>query len=346
MNAFLAPFWNRREHRPRAFWRLVLQAVAMLAALALLGAVLLIASTGTTNLGLQGAQEAIRAAAASDWYVLAVSFATLLAIAFSLWLAGRLWDRRPFADYGFHLSVAWWRDFAFGLGLGAFLLTVIFLIELAAGWVTVTGALFTPIVGQSFALATSIALVNFIFVGIREEMLSRGYQLLNLAEGLHWRWWSSRVAVVLAWVLASVVFGLLHAANPNASAMSTINLVLAGLQLGFGFILTRELAIPIGLHITWNFFEGNVYGFPVSGITGMPSFIAIEQSGPDLWTGGAFGPEAGLLNVVATVLGLALIWFWVRQTRGQVDIQARLAEYRRPGLPAVPQTPGAEQEAK
>jgi hypothetical protein len=65
-------------------------------------------------------------------------------------------------------------------------------------------------------------------------------------------------------------------------------------MLGFGYVLSGQLAIPIGLHLTWNFFQNAVYGLPVSGFeTFGASFLSTEQVGPDLWTGGSFGPEGG-----------------------------------------------------
>jgi membrane protease YdiL (CAAX protease family) len=265
----------------------------------------------------------------SPWVMLIGSLTPLLAATLSLLAAARFLDRRPFSDYGFHISSQWWGDLGFGLALGALMMAIVFLIEWAMGWVAIEGTFQTSVPGMDFATAILVALITFISVGIYEEMLSRGYLLLNLAEGLNLRW-GPRTALLLAWTLSSVGFGLLHAANPNATLLSTFNLMLIGLFLGWGFILTGELAIPIGLHIAWNFFQGNVFGFPVSGGFYGPSFIAIEQRGPDLLTGGAFGPEAGLLGLLVTFIGALLVWLWVRYRRGTAQLQTGLAQYEPP----------------
>jgi membrane protease YdiL (CAAX protease family) len=204
----------------------------------------------------------------------------------------------------------------------------IFLVELAAGWVTVSGTFVTRNPNAAFLPAILPAVIVFLAVGFYEELFSRGYQLQNMAEGINGRLMGPRAAVVVAALLSSAVFGILHAANPNASLISTFNIFLAGaLLMAMGLVLTGELAIPIGIHITWNFFQGNVFGFPVSGGDfGWATFIAVEQGGPDLWTGGAFGPEAGLVGVAAMILGAALTIVWVRWRYRVVRLHGDLAQ--------------------
>jgi membrane protease YdiL (CAAX protease family) len=242
----------------------------------------------------------------------------------TVWLAGRFLDRRPFAGFGFHFGGAWWTDFAFGLGLGAALMSAVFCFQLASGWISVTEWFVSP--GIGFLVGLIPPLVIFLCTGVSEELVSRGYQLRNGAEGLAGMGMSPRAAVLLAWTLSSVFFGLLHGANPNATAFSIINIVLAGLMLGAGYVLTGELAIPIGLHISWNLFQGTVFGFPVSGIrTGGSSVLTLEVTGPSLWTGGPFGPEGGLLGVLAIVTGCALVILYVRLRRGRTSIEPSIA---------------------
>jgi hypothetical protein len=99
------------------------------------------------------------------------------------------------------------------------------------------------------------------------------------------------------------------------------------MMLGTGYVLTGQLAIPIGLHVTWNLFQGNVFGFPVSGLdlTGA-TFIATRQAGPTLLTGGPFGPEAGLIAPAAMAVGVGLIALRVRHRTGKLGLHPPLAE--------------------
>jgi membrane protease YdiL (CAAX protease family) len=255
----------------------------------------------------------------------------------SVWLAGRFLDRRPFADFGFHLSGGWWLDLLFGMVLGALLMTTVFLVQFGLGWVTVTGSFESLVPGAPFWLAVIVPAVHFVCVGFYEELVSRGYQLRNAAEGLNSSSLGPRGAVLLAWALSSAFFGYLHAANPNATILSTANVALAGLMLGCGYVLTGELAIPIGLHVTWNFFEGTVFGFPVSGLRiGGATFLRIEQGGPDLWTGSSFGPEGGLLAAVAMALGILLTALWVLLRRGRIAVHAPVAKGPKPERASSP----------
>lgn len=252
----------------------------------------------------------------------------ILVIGVTILVATRI-DRRPIVALGLQFDATWWSDFIFGLLLGAFLMTAVFLTEWMLGWVAVTSIFYTGLPQTSFALAIWQPTILFIVVGINEELLSRGYQLRNLAEGLAFPLITRTGSVLLAWFISSILFGLLHIFNPNSSWTSTAGLMLAGLCLGLGYILTGRLGIPIGLHITWNFFQGNVYGFPVSGNNlSRTTFIQIEQFGPSLWSGGKFGPEAGLLGIFALILGGLFTIVWVRWRYGQLALDLSLADYQ------------------
>lgn len=297
--------WNTRTRRPRLPWRLV-SVFVVLAVLSLvvgIGGSLLRGSLATAlGLVVPAAQATLVAGNAL--------FATTQLVGFvgAVYLTGRFVDRRWFRDFGLDVDRDWWADLGFGLVLGAALMTGIFLVELAAGWVAVTGTLRIEAASFPFWPWFGWAVVTFVGVGITEELLARGYLIKNLAEGLTW---FDRVgpagAVGLAVAASALVFGFGHASNPNASLASTTGIVVAAVMLAAGYVLTGELAIPIGVHVTWNLFQGPVYGFPVSGLDFGLSVVAVEQRGPALLTGGSFGPEAGLLGVAASVVGIGLI---------------------------------------
>ncbi len=326
-------FWNVDQRRLRALWRLVGQLVLLLTVLIIVQIGLGIVAAGAAMAGrglgaeqLSDPQALQRLIMEDPRLMMLMQLSLTVAITVSIWLSGRFLDRRPFANFGLRLSRDWWTDLGFGLFLGALLMLVIFVIQLAAGWVTVTDTVSTREPGASFVVAILPPLITFLAVGFHEELFSRGYQLQNLAEGLNWSVIGPRGAILIATVITSAVFGVLHALNPNATAVSTLYLGIAGIFLAVGYLLTGELAIPIGLHITWNFFQGNVFGFPVSGTDfRSATFIRIEQGGPDLWTGGAFGPEAGLLGLGAMLLGILLTAVWVRWRYGEIDLHLPLA---------------------
>ncbi len=315
MNRVSPLFWSPNDRRLRAGWRLILHVILV--------ALLIVALEVLLSLAFEDLEETF------TFGIVEMALIGLAIVAGTL-LAARFLDRRPVSDVGLQFSSHWWRDFGYGLFLGAFLMLLIFLVELALGWVTVQELLSTNR-SVPFGLAILWPLTQFLAVGIYEELVSRGYLFKNIAEGLSFSPVGRKRAILLAWLISSAVFGLLHAGNPNATVVSTLNLFLAGLFLGLPFLLTDQLAMPIGIHITWNFFQGNVFGFPVSGTSNNEiTFIAVQQSGPDLWTGGAFGPEAGLLGLAALIVGSLLIVWWVKRTRETVGFALAVAEYQSP----------------
>jgi uncharacterized protein len=331
-------FLDKSTGRLRALWRLAIQYWAYWMLLQLFFSLLvftwlLAGSGGRTASG--GPDTS--AVSGSPALPLVSGVAGVSAAILTVWLAGRFLDRRPLSEFGFRLGAGWWLDLLFGMVLGALLMTAIFLIELGLGWVRVTGAFETYGTGVPFAVAMLLPTAAFLCIGFYEETVSRGYQLKNAAEGLNYPVLGPRGAVLLAWLISSVFFGVLHANNPNATPISTLNIVLAGLMLGFGYVLSGELAIPIGLHITWNFFQGAVYGFPVSGFEAFgPTLLTTQQGGPQFWTGGSFGPEGGLLVPGIMLLGMSLVALWIHLRTGKVSLHTPIAEspYR-----ARPQTP-------
>ena len=255
-----------------------------------------------------------------------LALAVLLAVLVATFIAGKWFDRRSIADFGLHLTEAWWMDFVFGLGLGAFLMGTIFLAAWLTGNLRITGTFQKTISNTSFFLEFIDTILFFIYVGFYEELILRGYLLINLAEGLKFNWLGKKWALLSALGISSFIFGLLHIVNPNASWISTLTISLAGIFLGLGLVLTGRLGLPIGLHITWNLFQGCVFGFPVSGSNFGVSLIGTALTGPAWLTGGAFGPEAGVMGLMAMLIGCLLILLWVKR-KGVLALKKDLTVY-------------------
>ena len=313
-------FWNQTEKRLRAGWRVLLH-------LFLWGVIQLFAGfvigSPLTDILLRLVPVLAPIADGLLFYLLNLGLVVGMT-----WLVASQVDRRPISTLGLQFDAVWWYDLLFGLFLGALLMTLIFVIEWQLGWVHVVDHFHTNTIETSIAVAIWQPIVLFIVVGINEELLSRGYQLRNLAEGLYVPKLGQRVAVLLAWLFSSTLFGLLHIFNPNSTWVSTMVLMLAGGCLGLGYVLTGRLGIPIGLHITWNFFQGTIYGFPVSGnMLSSATIFQIQQDGPPLWTGGNFGPEAGLVGILALLLGGICTLLWIQWHYGQIRFHTALAIY-------------------
>ncbi|HEX4423188.1 MAG TPA: CPBP family intramembrane glutamic endopeptidase [Kofleriaceae bacterium] len=194
----------------------------------------------------------------------------------------RLIERRPLDELARTRAVP---EFARGLALGAALFSVTIAILCLLGVCTVEAA--------GDVASTANVLAGAIAAAVIEELLLRAI-FFRLVERSLGTW--------IALALSAALFGVLHAFNVGATVVSTIAIALeAGVLLAAAFALTRRLWLPFGLHAAWNFTEGGIFGASISG--GQPRGLLTSQlSGPELLTGGSFGPEA---SVVAVVVCLA-----------------------------------------
>ena len=207
------------------------------------------------------------------------------------------------------------------------MITGVVALQLSAGWVQISGSGALEAGPGRFFGEFILASVVFLSIGVYEEVLVRGYQMTNVAEGLRIRPLGGKGALAGALVVSSVAFGLLHAVNPGYSVLALVNITLIGvLVLGLAYALTGRLGFPIGLHTSWNFALSCVFGLPFSGVrTGEYPVLITSGAGPELWTGGAFGPEGGLLGTLAIVAGCIGLLIWVRLREGLIALQTDLA---------------------
>lgn len=157
--------------------------------------------------------------------------------------------------------------------------------------------------------AWHIILLNFLFyllIACGEEVIFRGIIFRMIDERFGF-WW--------ALVVSALIFGFIHLITPNASIWSAIAIVIeAGVLLGAAFKYSGGLWLPIGIHWAWNFTQGNVFGFSVSGHDKEESILNSLISGPDILTGGEYGPEASIISVViGCLLSAYFIWKYLKK---------------------------------
>lgn len=283
-------FISSDEPRLRAGWRLLIQTILLFVLGIVVSLIGFFLNTGTSTASILN------------------QILNLIAITGSVYIARRWLDKRSFESLGLKLDRQAWVDIFAGIGMTFVQMGFIFAVMLGLGWLTFSGFAwdFDPI----GTVLTNVLMffVVFVFVGWNEELLSRGYHLQTLASGLNLFW---------GVIISSAVFGILHLGNPNATWVSAAGIFFAGLFLAYGYIRTKQLWLPIGLHLGWNFFEGVVFGFPVSGLDIYP-LTRITVTGPELWTGGAFGPEAGLIVIPGLIVGALLIYFYPSRRNGNI----------------------------
>jgi membrane protease YdiL (CAAX protease family) len=286
-------FLSPAPSRLRAGWRLLLQTAAMLTLFVIIG-VPVVLVLFVLHGGLSGSA-----------YFATNTLVELPAVTISVFLARRLLDRQSIRSLGLVLNRQTVLDLLVGMLIMFVAMGTIYAAMTLLGWIRFQGYAWQLDSPVTVVTQTLLFFLTFVAVGWCEELLSRGYHLQTLASGL---------GLPLGVILSSLGFGLLHLGNPNASWAAPAGIFFAGLFLAFAYLLTGQLWLSIGLHIGWNFFEGVVFGFPVSGIATYNLF-RVTVSGPVLWTGGPFGPEAGLIVLLGLAFGAVLVYVYARFIR-------------------------------
>ena len=225
------------------------------------------------------------------WSYVIVSLFGLIGMLFTAWIFRRFIDRKSFISLGFAFK-NYRNDFIQGMIWGLGLISLGFFVLWGLGSLTIESIQFLP-----FSMLGYIIL--FFIVAINEEVMVRGYLLNNLSDSVN---------KYIALLITASLFGLMHLGNANISKVGFINIILAGILLGIYYIHKQNLWFPIGIHFTWNLFQGPVLGFEVSGEKTL-SAITQNIQGSELLTGGKFGFEASLLATVLMVVAIIVIHF-------------------------------------
>jgi len=217
---------------------------------------------------------------------------TFAAAAVANAIALRIYERGQLADIGLNWTAASRRNLLLGMGGG-----------LGAALVVLLGPIVTRVadlerIPDQRLQWPSVLFVSMVllFGAVGEEMLFRGYAFQVMVQSI------GPFATILP---MGVVFGLAHSLNQNFTALALVNTILWGVVLGYAFLRSGDLWLPIGLHFGWNWtlplFGANLSGFTMD-VTG----YALQWKIGALWSGGAYGPEGGLLTSAIIV---ALLFF-------------------------------------
>jgi hypothetical protein len=209
-------------------------------------------------------------------------------------------EQRSFLDLGLRPGGRWLTEFLAGT-LGGILLILItaLLVRGLDGfhWERSAGVGARPLLFGALA---------FLGVAFNEEIISRGYPFQRLVEG---------AGTWVGQLVFAAMFALMHWGNPGMSgatkAWATLNIGLAAILLGFCYLRTRSLALPIGVHLGWNWAQGSLLGFGVSGTTEAQGLWTPAFHGKPEWlTGGAFGLEASLPCALVCGACILALWRW------------------------------------
>lgn len=198
------------------------------------------------------------------------------------------------------------RESLVGLFAGALCISLIIVVLYVLGYYEV--------LSTNSAFALLLPLLLFTSLSVFEELVFRGiiYRITEESLGTN-----------LALIISALLFGLAHLPNEHANAISVISAASGGILAGLLFIMTKRLWLPIFFHAGWNWAQVSL-GVAVSGIEDLPGFLQGRLEGPELITGGAFGPENSVLTVVLVWI-LSGVAYYLTLKRGNV-IQRAVGE--------------------
>jgi hypothetical protein len=212
------------------------------------------------------------------------------------WLA--LVEKRPFWTIGLEKAGALSR-YLRGFLVGLLMFAAAVGLSAAFGFIAVEEGS-TQITGFAALAGVLLVLLGWVVQGAAEEAITRGWLLPVLG---------ARYRPLWGILISSLIFMIFHGLNPNLSVIALFNLFLFAVFAALYALYEGGLWGVFSIHTAWNWAQGNVFGFEVSG-GGVPggTLFDLMETGPDTITGGPFGPEGGLSVTVVLVAGCVIVW--------------------------------------
>lgn len=239
------------------------------------------------------------------WQAMAQGAGLIIGFGFATYHLGHRVLGRTWEDLRWDGQPRRGRWFGQGMVLGlvaAALAMVMGLAVAGASWTMGEGTLF------GWFRSATLTAAALSLPALSEEIMFRGLPLVLLA-GVIGRW--------QAVVATSLLFGLSHVGNPDATLLGLVNISLAGVLLGAVFFTPGGIWAAWGAHLGWNLSLAAL-GAPVSGLPLAIPLLEYQPGGPAWVSGGAFGPEGGILASVATIGAIILVSRWIPKREGEV----------------------------
>lgn len=231
------------------------------------------------------------------------------------WVMYRFIDHRASIDIaGLKPEKIWFKEFGLGVLIAALVMGIIFGLQVLLDTIQIVGFSWNQPGTSSWIYPLFLFFIQMLCVGFYEELITRSYILTNFKEGCTIGGTDSQKATIFAVLFSSFIFGMAHGFNPNLTGLALVNIIIAGIMLSVPYIITGRLAFSVGIHFAWNFFQGGVFGFRVSGISIHGSLIQIQQGGEPLWSGTSFGPEGGLIGTFGLFLIVGLNVYVIKKS--------------------------------
>jgi len=220
-------------------------------------------------------------------YLITSQVATALGISIGTYLMIVKIENRRLTEYLLNVNII---SLLKGFLLGIVLMSFFSSLMIVMGWIQFNYNIF------SFHLATSFIL--YFFVAVAEEVLARGYILNNLRQ---------RFNAPVALVVSSVIFGAMHVGNDYFTWIGFANISLSGFLMGLVALKSKSVSAAIGLHWSWNFFQGPVFGFAVSGHQEL-GILKANFGADKIFTGGYFGAEGSIVLTSISIVFIGLVY--------------------------------------
>lgn len=237
--------------------------------------------------------EAAQSGDIRDWKSNSIMYIGILGGTFLVtWFFTTIVDRRSLANMGMSLQnvgAKLLKGAAGAIGLLSISFAILYvtgavkIVDLQLEWVDLAGFLFL-----------------FLMAALAEELIFRGYMIPLIAKDFHF---------MVALLISSLAFAIVHIANAHFTWVAFVNIFLGGYLMAVIFYKNQDLYMPLGLHWFWNYYQGNILGFGVSG-NEVESLLSIEMDGNEWMTGGEFGLEGSIITAI--LLLITSLWMTVK----------------------------------